>query len=420
VNPVQKKTMAALGIYLVVQLVAALGLLAYEFWAAAQGAAATVSEVLWIVWASQPWTIFLASVSVVGLVAYLFGHFTAQRKEVYDSIRKGLVVTVAFAFLLPACQYRDRIKYCLEHPEECAPASPAPSEAPSPVPTSTPTPTPTPVPTPTPLPSPEVTPSPSPTPCPVPVPSTRVPEPSTGCQRCSVALSGLESIGYAPSPDGRFYDMDNCASGDKACAHVSRVPVVVDGVRYPACQWFNRHMKPRSWGWDTPICSESTPSPSPRPVDSPAPCPSPSADPNAYFNCNGEYEVPEASCAGYPLDAIKNGVHFITRDNQVLQGCKGNAKCPARVGDRVWMNGSPLFNDPRCARGAIIPGNCVVSRFRNVTVWSVDGGGPINRDDGDNANGWLAWWKPNRPGTYYVTACVGSVCGRSKEPVVVE
>jgi hypothetical protein len=128
-----------------------------------------------------------------------------------------------------------------------------------------------------PSPRPPATPPPPPPPACEPRTVTSLQPP--GCQKCAAALSGLESIGYALKVgDPSFYEMDNCGAGDPECSYVSRVPVVVNGVPHPACQWFNRNMKPRAWGWDKPICTEQTatipctdPSSPPPPVPTPPP-----------------------------------------------------------------------------------------------------------------------------------------------------
>jgi hypothetical protein len=50
---------------------------------------ASISRVIWIAWAFQPWVIFLVWTLVVFVVAFLMGHFTAQSESVYDEIRRG-------------------------------------------------------------------------------------------------------------------------------------------------------------------------------------------------------------------------------------------------------------------------------------------------------------------------------------------
>jgi len=41
------------------------------------------------IWANEPWPIFLGAVVVVGIVAFLFGHFVAADRKTYDDIREG-------------------------------------------------------------------------------------------------------------------------------------------------------------------------------------------------------------------------------------------------------------------------------------------------------------------------------------------
>jgi hypothetical protein len=85
----QRRTLAAVGAYSAFQLVGAVGLLGWEFYALSLNDQATISETIWVLYAAQQWPFFLAGVSVVGIVAWLGGHFFAQRATVYDEIRGG-------------------------------------------------------------------------------------------------------------------------------------------------------------------------------------------------------------------------------------------------------------------------------------------------------------------------------------------
>ncbi len=87
----------------------------YALWvegkAVAQGGCSTISEIAWMVWAEQPWVVWLASVivsnvtgflvavffdkqtlvlvNVVGVTAFLSGHLFGQASDKYAAIRRG-------------------------------------------------------------------------------------------------------------------------------------------------------------------------------------------------------------------------------------------------------------------------------------------------------------------------------------------
>jgi hypothetical protein len=86
-TPGQRKTTVRLACLFVAGLGLGVLLLAVELQGAAAHDHATISELVWLLWATHPWVIFLVSHLVAGPVWFLSGHFVAQRREVYDDIR---------------------------------------------------------------------------------------------------------------------------------------------------------------------------------------------------------------------------------------------------------------------------------------------------------------------------------------------
>lgn len=64
-------------------------LLFVELQAVAQGGHSTISELVWLVWATQPWVVLIVSHVMAAPFWFLCGHFFAQARDVYDAIRKG-------------------------------------------------------------------------------------------------------------------------------------------------------------------------------------------------------------------------------------------------------------------------------------------------------------------------------------------
>lgn len=50
---------------------------------------ATISELVWVVWAHQPWVIFIVSHTVAAPFWFLAGHFFAAPYDTYDRLRRG-------------------------------------------------------------------------------------------------------------------------------------------------------------------------------------------------------------------------------------------------------------------------------------------------------------------------------------------
>lgn len=111
-TPQRARTVKYLAIFLGFQFLALLGLLAIELNAVHQGGESTISEVLWQLWATQPWIVLVVSHTIAGPAWFLCGHFFAAPRGHYDEIRRrsrsaghveGWAVAVALALAaLPA------------------------------------------------------------------------------------------------------------------------------------------------------------------------------------------------------------------------------------------------------------------------------------------------------------------------------
>lgn len=159
-----------------------------------------------------------------------------------------------------------------------------------------------------------------------------------------------------------------------------------------------------SWKDKDNVCPPciGTPEPQPSPVATPVPSASPSE-----FNCNGSWSAP--SC-DMKISRISMSVFYVMRDGAPVKNCSADDACPARVGDKVFFNSTPRYEDSRCTRGAAIPDNCVgLPQFAYQAQW--DG---ATRDDGDNSLGYLASWKADESGSRVVQVCVGSSCASVK------
>lgn len=102
-TPERQRTIRRLAVSGVVLAVCIVVFLAWVTWllviegqAVAQGGDSTISRVVWGVWASEPWVVLLVNnvlwaivCTVVGIVAFLGGHFFGQRRATYDAIRRG-------------------------------------------------------------------------------------------------------------------------------------------------------------------------------------------------------------------------------------------------------------------------------------------------------------------------------------------
>lgn len=88
-TPGQHKTAKRLGIFAVCTFALLVGLLFIEIAAVDQGDHSTISELMWNLWATQPWIVLVVSHLIVAPASFLCGHFFAQSRGVYDRIRRG-------------------------------------------------------------------------------------------------------------------------------------------------------------------------------------------------------------------------------------------------------------------------------------------------------------------------------------------
>lgn len=86
-NPQQRRTAIGLLILGLGGLLLLLLALYIELAAVHAGGHSTISELVWLVWAKEPWVVLIGSHCVAAPSWYLAGHFTAQSSEVYDRIR---------------------------------------------------------------------------------------------------------------------------------------------------------------------------------------------------------------------------------------------------------------------------------------------------------------------------------------------
>jgi hypothetical protein len=86
-TPGQRKTAVRLGFALLALLGVGVLVLAIELHGAAAHDQASISELLWLLWARQPWVVLLATHLVAGPAWFLAGHFFAQSRSVYERIR---------------------------------------------------------------------------------------------------------------------------------------------------------------------------------------------------------------------------------------------------------------------------------------------------------------------------------------------
>lgn len=86
-TPAQKKTVRGLVIAAIVAFGVLLWLLMVEMQAVGNEGA-TISELVWVVWAHQPGVLLIVSHTIAAPFWFLMGHFFWQSKNVYDELRK--------------------------------------------------------------------------------------------------------------------------------------------------------------------------------------------------------------------------------------------------------------------------------------------------------------------------------------------
>ncbi len=167
-TPQQSKTLKLLAVWSVFAFLMLVGLLWIELNAVSQGGNSTISELMWKLWAEQPWVVFIVSHVIAAPFWFLQGHFWGQRSGTYVDARNGVFVIFfavlpAFAVSLSACRSLPNVVINIPtpppptidvpvFPSPAPDASPMPSPAPSasasPTPASSPSPSPASSPTP--------------------------------------------------------------------------------------------------------------------------------------------------------------------------------------------------------------------------------------------------------------------------------
>lgn len=82
------RTVRLMGLALVLQLALFGYLLFVELTAVKAGGNSTISEIMWTLWATQPWIVFIVSHTVAAPFWFLSGHFFGQARSVYEAVRK--------------------------------------------------------------------------------------------------------------------------------------------------------------------------------------------------------------------------------------------------------------------------------------------------------------------------------------------
>lgn len=84
----RSKTVRYLAILAGLAFLLLIGLLAIELDAVRRGGNSTISELAWLLWAGQPWIVFITTHTVAAPFWFLMGHFFGQSRGVYDQVRQ--------------------------------------------------------------------------------------------------------------------------------------------------------------------------------------------------------------------------------------------------------------------------------------------------------------------------------------------
>lgn len=85
----RQKVILLLTIWCSSQVVLFIGLFVIEVYGVSVGDRSTISRFMWGLWATEPWVPFIATHTMAAPWWFLLGHFFAQRRDVYQSIREG-------------------------------------------------------------------------------------------------------------------------------------------------------------------------------------------------------------------------------------------------------------------------------------------------------------------------------------------
>jgi hypothetical protein len=221
VTPQQRKTLLRLAIACFLAAACVGWLLFTEGAAVVQGGHSTISELVWLAWAQQPWVFLLVGVTVTAVVFFLAGHFFAQTSGFYERIRRNglLLALLCLPFLgAKGCGTSDCDKarevvaaVCGSMPasQECAAAQVALDAACQPKPTPPPPPPTTTLPTPpTTLPPPPTTTTTTTLP-PAPQPVSALPESCKGAE----VYEGANYWGQGLDSSVRWRGSRECCAG---------------------------------------------------------------------------------------------------------------------------------------------------------------------------------------------------------------
>lgn len=87
-SPGQKKVVGGLGCITVLAFGLLLLTLALELFGVSLGDHATITEIFRLLWANQPWVVFIVSHTIAAPFWFLAGHFFGAGKEEYAKLRE--------------------------------------------------------------------------------------------------------------------------------------------------------------------------------------------------------------------------------------------------------------------------------------------------------------------------------------------
>ena len=87
-NAQQRLTVRGIAVVISLMSLAVCVGLVVEGMAVSSGGNSTISELVWLAWASQPGAVLIVSHMLAAPFWYLCGHFFWQSQKVYDAIRK--------------------------------------------------------------------------------------------------------------------------------------------------------------------------------------------------------------------------------------------------------------------------------------------------------------------------------------------
>lgn len=86
-NPRQLRTAKRLALLGAAALVLLVYALVVELQGVAQGGQSTISELVWLLWSTHPWVVWLVTVTVLVPALFLAGHWLGQASDKYRQMR---------------------------------------------------------------------------------------------------------------------------------------------------------------------------------------------------------------------------------------------------------------------------------------------------------------------------------------------